>query len=264
MYHTGSYITGESFLHRMDPRIKLGFTVGLSIIILTANPLTSMAVGLALFLLVFICGISLPVIGQALQPLLFFIVLIFLAHSFFTPGASLFVIPYTGLSLSGAGLAQGFFVSWKFLCLIVAAILLTMTTQPSRMIAAIKFFLQPLKLLRIPVDSIAVMIMVALRLMPVLLAQKDQMEIARRARGYNGRKLSFLLRIRAFLLLTTRILLSVFQRADELAAAMEARNYQLASRTSFVELRMTRTDFIGLFFLGIFLVIFIALNFCFG
>lgn len=264
MYHTGSYITGKSFLHQIDPRIKLGFVVGLSIIILTVNPLTSLFIGLVLFLLVFLGGISLRTVGQALQPLIFFIVLIFLVHAFWTSGDSLFVVPYIGLSLSGAGLAQGFFVSWRFLCLIVAAVLLTMTTQPSRIIAAVKFFLQPLKLLRIPVDNIAVMIMLALRLMPVLLAEKDRREIARSARGYNIRPLRFILRIRAFLKLTTRILLSVFQKADELAAAMEARNYQLAPRTSFVELRLTNSDFIVLFFLVIFLVIFIALNLRFG
>jgi energy-coupling factor transport system permease protein len=132
------------------------------------------------------------------------------------------------------------------------------------MIAAIKFFLHPLKWLRVPVDNIAVMIMLALRLMPVLLAEKDRIEIARKARGYNVRSLGFILHIRAFLSLATRILLSVFKRADELAAAMEARNYQLAPRTSFVELNLAKTDFIVLFFIGIFIVIFIALNFCFG
>jgi len=265
MYHTGSYIAGTSFLHHIDPRIKLASVVGLSIIILAVKPLPSMFIGLVLFLLVFICGISLKTIGQALKPLIFFIVLIFLAHALFTTeGDSLFMVPYVGLSLSRAGLVQGFFVSWRFLCLIVAAVLLTMTTQPSGMIAAVKFFLRPLKLLRVPVDNIAVMIMLALRLMPVLLEEKDRIEIARIARGYNVRRLSFTLHIRAFLSLATRILLSVFKRADELAAAMEARNYQLAPRTSFVELRLTTADFIVLFFLGIFIIIFIALNFCFG
>jgi energy-coupling factor transport system permease protein len=264
MYHTGSYITGESFLHHVDSRIKLGFVVGLSFIVLLSTPMTSLFTGLILFLLILLGHISLRVIGQALRPLLFFIVLIFFVHAFFTPGDPLFVIPYIGLSISGTGLVQGFFVCWKFFCLIVTAVLLTMTTPPSQIIAAVKFFLHPLKLLRVPVDNIAVMIMLALRLMPVLIAEKDRIEIARSARAYNPHRLRFIHHIRAFLSLATRILLSVFQRADELAAAMEARNYQLAPRTSFVELRMVRTDYIVLFILGIFLVIFVALNFCFG
>jgi hypothetical protein len=50
-----------------------------------------------------------------------------------------------------------------------------------------------------------------------------------------------------------------------LLAAMEARNfYQLGPCASAVELRLASTDFIILFFLFIFFVIFIALNCCFG
>jgi energy-coupling factor transporter transmembrane protein EcfT len=264
MYHTGSYIADVSVLHRLDARIKLASVVGLSIIVLAVKPLTAMFIGLALFLLVLICRISLLTIGHAVRPLLFFIGLIFIVHALFTEGDSLFTLPYIGLSLSGEGMLQGFFVSWRFLCLIVAAVLLTMTTQPSRIIAAVRFYLQPLKLVRVPIDNIAVMIMLALRLMPVLLAEKERIEIARVARGYDVRRLGFSLHVQSFLSLATRILWSVFKRADELAAAMEARNYQLGPRTSGVELRLATTDFIALSFLVIFFVIFIALNCCFG
>jgi energy-coupling factor transporter transmembrane protein EcfT len=267
MYHTGAYIPGATLLHRLDPRIKLASVVGLSFVILAAKPLVSLFIGLDLFLLVFSCGISLRTIGQAIRPLLFFLILIFLAHALFTEvteGNSLFAVPSIGLSLSRAGLEQGFFVFWKFLCLIAAAVLLTMTTKPSRIIAAIKFYLQPLKLLRVPVDNLAVMIMLALRLMPVLLAEKSRIEIAQKARGYDSRRAGFFLQIKAFLSLAIRILLSVFKRADELALAMEARNYQLAPRTSAIELKFAGADFIGLFFLGLFLVIFVALNSSFG
>jgi energy-coupling factor transport system permease protein len=108
------------------------------------------------------------------------------------------------------------------------------------------------------------MIMLALRMMPVLLSEKERIEIAQRARGYNEKKSGFILRIKAFLSLTAAVLLGVFRRADELAVAMEARNYQQDTRTSFVELRMVSTDFIALFFLSVFFFIFIALNYCFG
>jgi energy-coupling factor transporter transmembrane protein EcfT len=265
MYYTGSYIADASFLHSLDPRIKLVCVIGLSIIILAVSPPASLFIGLFLLLLAFGNKIRLRTIGQALKPLLFFIVLIFLVHALFTEADVLWKIPYTGLSLSGAGLAEGFFVSWRFICLIVAAVLLTMTTEPSRMIAAITFFLRPLKLLRVPVDSIAVMIMLALRLMPVLLTETNRINVARKARGYNARHSGLILHCKSFLALATRILLSIFKRADELAAALEARNYSPGGqRTSFVELKLVRTDFITLFFLGIFLVIFIALNCSFG
>ena len=199
-------------------------------------------------------------IGQAIKPLLFFIVLIFLVHALFNEGEALVSFPFFGISLSYAGLQQGFFVVWRFLCLIIAAVLLTMTTSPSQMIAAIKFFLKPLKLLRVPVDDVAVMIMLALRLMPVMLAQKERIEIAQKARGYNLYMSGFIMRIKAFLSLISNIMFGVFRRADELALAMDARNYRRGERSSFVELKLTSSDYLVIIILGILLVVFTFLN----
>jgi energy-coupling factor transporter transmembrane protein EcfT len=264
MYHTGSFIKGQSLLYNIDPRIKLAATICLSIFILWVKPLTAFVIGIALFCVALLNGISLRTIGQAIKPFLFFIILIFSVHVLFDEGGALIKIPFFGLSLSCAGFQQGFFVIWRFLCLIVAAILLTLTTAPSQMIAAIKYFLRPLKLLRAPVDDIAVMIMLALRLMPILLTEKERVELAQKTRGYNLRRAGSIIRIKAFLSLTLTVLNGVFRRADELALAMEARNYQRGERTSLVELKFTSSDYLVLIFLGVLLVIFVALNSHFG
>ena len=264
MYHTGSFVKGQSLLYNLDPRIKLASTICLSVFILGVKPLTAFVTGIALFCTALASGISLRTIGQAIKPLLFFIVLIFLVHVLFDEDRSMIKIPFCGLSLSAAGLQQGFFVVWRFLCLIIAAILMTLTTTPSQMIVAIKYFLKPLKKLRAPVDDIAVMIMLALRLMPILLSEKEKIETAQKARGYNLRRSGIVIRTKAFLSLTLTVLLSVFRRADELAMAMEARNYQRGERTSLVELKFTLSDYLVLIFLGVYLVIFVALNSHFG
>jgi energy-coupling factor transporter transmembrane protein EcfT len=260
MYHTGSFIKGQSLLYNLDPRVKLAATICLSVFILWVKPLTAFVIGSALLFAALASGIRLRTIGQAIRPLLLFIALIFLVHALFTEGKTLVSIPLLGISISHTGLQQGFFVVWRFLCLIIAAVLLTMTTAPSEMIAAIKYFLKPLKLLRMPVDDIAVMIMLALRLMPILLTEKERVETAQKARGYHLLQSGFIIRIKAFLSLTLNVLTGVFRRADELALAMEARSYQRGERTSLVELRLIFCDYLVLIFLGISLVIFIALN----
>jgi energy-coupling factor transport system permease protein len=262
MYYTGQYITGTSFIYRLDPRIKLVAVVTLSMLILAANQPAVIFIGFCLVLLIFLTSMSWRLIWQSLQPLLFFIALIFLVHVLFTEGDIIFSI--SCLRISASGLAQGFSVSERFLCLIIAAILLTMTTQPSRIIAALTYILRPLKRLRVPVDDIAVMIMLAMRLMPILLSEKERIEIAQIARGYSPKRSGFVLRIKGFLFLVTSVLLGVFKRADMLAMAMEARNYRCGPRTSAVELRLARIDFIAIIYSVIFFVIFIALNLCFG
>jgi energy-coupling factor transport system permease protein len=263
MYHTGSFIKGQSLLYNLDPRVKLSATIFLSVFILCVKPLTAFVIGSALLFAAWASGIGLRTIGQALRPLLFFIVLIFLVHALFNEGDALISIPFFGISLSFAGLQKGFFIVWSFLCLMIAAILLTLTTAPSQMIVAIKYFLKPLKLLHVPVDDVAVMIMLALRLIPILLTEKEKVETAQKARGYNLHQSGFMIRIKAFLSLTLTVLTGVFRRADELALAMEARNYQRGARTSLVELKSS-SDYLVLIFLGFFLVIFVALNSHFG
>ena len=266
MYHTGSFVKGQSLIYHLDPRLKLAATVCLSVFILWVKPPPAFITGIALFCAALFSGISLRTIGEAVKPLLFFILLILFVHIFFTENESGVLIKnsFLGVSFSLAGLQQGFLVVWRFLCLIVAAILLTMTTAPSQMIAAIKYFLQPLKKLRAPVDEFAVMIMLALRLMPILLAEKERIDTAQRARGYNLHQAGLVVRIKAFLSLTLTVLIGIFRRADELALAMESRNYQRGDRTSFVDLKFTYSDYLVFFFLIFFLVIFVALNSHFG
>jgi energy-coupling factor transport system permease protein len=260
MYRTGSFIKGQSLIYNLDPRLKLAATIFLSIFILWVKQPVALVMGLVLFCAALASGISLQTIGDALKPLLYFIALIFLVHLLFDESGVWIKIPFLGIHLPFAGLQQGFFVVWRFLCLIVAAVLLTMTTAPSQIIAAIKYFLRPLKKLRVPVDDIAVMIMLALKLMQIMLTQKERIEIAQKARGYNLYRSGFIMRIKAFLSLTLNILLSVFRRADELALAMDARNYQRGERSSFVELKLTSSDYFAIIVLGISLVIFAFLN----
>jgi energy-coupling factor transport system permease protein len=264
MYYTGSFIKGQSLLHNLDPRLKLAVTVCLSVFILWVKPPVVFVIGIVLFCAAAASGLSLRTIGEAMKPLLFFIMLIFLVHILFNEGEDWNKFPSFGLLLPCAGLRQGFFVVWRFLCLIVAAVLLTMTTAPSQMIAALKYFLRPLKCLRVPVDDIAIMIMLALRLMPILLAEKQRLEIAQKARGYNLCRSGFFTRIKAFLSLILNILLGAIRHADELALAMDARNYQRGTRTSWVELKITRPDYLFLIFFGVLIVIFVALNSHFG
>jgi energy-coupling factor transporter transmembrane protein EcfT len=245
MYRTGNFVTGQSIIHRLDPRLKMAAVCLLSVMILAVHPAAVLVIALALSGAVLASRIRFRTIGQAVKPLLFFIGLIFFAHAFSGESGARVAIPYAGISLSPSGMAEGCAVTLKFLCLITTAVILTMTTTPSRMIAAIKSILKPLKRMRLPVDDGAVMIMIALRLMPLLLAEKERVETAQKARGYDRRRASWINRFKAFLSLTTTVLLGVFRRADELAAAMEARGYDRGERTTFIELKMGTRDYAG-------------------
>jgi energy-coupling factor transport system permease protein len=261
MYHTGVFISGRSLIYNIDPRVKLAFIVCLSILILWVMPPALYFIGIIILFAALAGGISLRTIGKALKPLLFFITLIFFAHILFSEGKDYLTIPHLYVSISLSGIEQGFIAAWRFLCLIVVAIILTMTTTPSALIAAIKYFLRPLKSLRVPIDDIAVMIMLALRLMPALLAEKEKIETAQKARGLNLRGRGLIFRIKSFLSLATSIMLGVFRRADETALAMEARGYAREGRTSIVELKLTSDDYLAIVLLAALIIILMVLNY---
>lgn len=262
MYHTGSFVKGSSLIHTLDPRLKLAATVFFSMLILWVKPPLAFFMGVAVLVAALGSGIGWKTIAAAFRPMLFFIMLIFLVHVFFgeKDGETVMTIPVLGLPWSPAGLREAFFVVWRFLSLMVTAVLLTMTTAPSQIIAAIKYFLTPLKKLRVPVDEMAFMISLALRFMPFLLTEKERIDVAQKARGYHLSGAGFALRIKSFVSLTLNVLLGVFRRADDLSLAMEARNYRRGSRTSFTEMRFVRADYIAVIFLLFFLFIFVALN----
>ncbi len=266
MYHTGSFIKGQSGLDNLDPRLKLAVTILFSLFILRLEQPVVYAGGIALFLLALASGISPRTIGQSIKPLLFFMALIFVTHLFFGESKNDVVINHSffGFSFSCSGLQQGVFVLWQFVCLIVVAVLLTMTTAPSQIIAALRYFLKPFKKLRLPVDDVAVMIALAFRLMPILLAERERMENARRARGFDPRRSGFLTGVKSFVPFASKIISGVFRRADEITIAMDARNYQRGPRSSFVELKFRSADYLVIFLFSLFFVIFVALNSHFG
>jgi energy-coupling factor transport system permease protein len=262
MYHTGLFINDVSLIHRMDPRVKLAAVVILSVMILSFKPLAAILISLALIGAAYAGHIHFRIIGQAVKPLLFFVGLIFFTHAFFSEGEAIALInfPYLNISLSRSGMEEGGLVALRFLCLIVAAVILTMTTTPAQMIASIKYFLRPLERLRVPADDIAVMMMLAMRLLPVLLLEKERVETAQKARGYDLHGATMTIRLKAFISLTKMVMLGVFRRADDLASAMEARCYTRGKRTAFTQLTMRASDYTALAILIITGGVLISLN----
>ncbi|HPV49934.1 MAG TPA: hypothetical protein PLB14_09510, partial [Smithellaceae bacterium] len=115
MYRTGSFIRGESFIYRLDPRLKLAVTVLLSLLIFQVEQPLVFASGIGLFLLAMASGIRLRTIGESIRPVLFFIVLIFLSHLLFSDDKrSMMTIPFLGIAFSSAGLKQGTLVVGQF------------------------------------------------------------------------------------------------------------------------------------------------------
>ena len=104
--------------------------------------------------------------------------------------------------------------------------LLTLTTPPLELSDAIEYLLRPLKAVRFPVHEISLMLSIALRFVPTLMDETEKIMNAQRARGVDFGEGSLVQKMKAVIPLLIPLFVSSFNRAEDLATAMEARGYQ--------------------------------------
>ena len=172
-----------------------------------------------------ICGLPLRTALASVARMGWFFLLIFVMNALFfaTDDA---IWHWWILTLSVPGIVQGAQVTVRLALILVMSNVLTCTTPPLEITGAIQTLLSPLRLVRLPVEDIAMILSVAVQFIPTLLEETDTIRKAQIARGarFESRRLHE--RAQAMLPLIVPIFLSAFKRADELAMAMEARGYR--------------------------------------
>lgn len=223
---TGQFTPGTSILHRLDARAKFfGF-----LILIAATVCTDAWPGYVLLLtvttaVVAVCGLPLRTALASVARMGWFFLLIFAMNALFfaTDDA---IWHWWILTLSVPGIVQGAQVTARLALILVLSNVLTCTTPPLEITGAIQTLLSPLRLVRLPVEDIAMILSVAVQFIPTLLEETDTIRKAQIARGarFESRRLHE--RAQAMLPLIVPIFLSAFKRADELTMAMEARGYR--------------------------------------
>ena len=161
---------------------------------------------------------------RAFRPLLWLVGLTFLAQVLVRPGRGL--LQLLDLPLLVAGLEFAAFLSLRLVVLVLIGSVLTLTTPPLALTDGLAWLGRPLRRLRVPTDELALMVTIALRFIPTLLVELDQIMRAQRARGADFGSGGPIRRARALVPVLTPLFVLSFRRADELALAMEARCYR--------------------------------------
>ena len=222
----GRYIPGDSVLHRMDPRAKLLASFYYIGIIFLAR--TWQAYALLLILTVALIGISkikLDFFIKGVKPLLWLILFTVLLQIFFTRGGHVYW-QWGFLTLTQYGLINGVYIFMRFILIIFMSTLLTLTTPPLSLADAIESILKPLKVVHFPVYEVALMLSIALRFVPTLMDETTKIMDAQRARGVDFGEGNLFQQMKAIVPILIPLFVSSFNRADDLATAMEARGYQ--------------------------------------
>jgi biotin transport system permease protein/energy-coupling factor transport system permease protein len=251
MYDLGQYISRKSLIHELDSRVKILAVIAFSIIIFRVgnSALLLTAITALLFGLVLLARLSLKSVLHTLKPAVPFFLCLFLLYLLFTPGHPLPLFPLGPLFISYEGLTFGIMQIWKFLLLLVAASLLTMTTTQSELTGGLERLLRPAKILNISSHDIAMLIGLALRFIPTLQSEMRNVRDAQSARGVDFNPRRPIGKIKALTFLTVPLLLNVIRRSDELVDAMEARGYQPGRRSYLYNPALTWSDYIIIMFI---------------
>ena len=244
----GQYYFADSFVHRMDARIKLLLCLTFMVAIFFV---TSFAVfGLiVLFLLLTIAVAKVP-LGSILRSIKgIFVLLLFTAilNLFFTKRGTL-LWSWWILEIYDGGIIFAAKMLLRLTLLVIGSNLLTLTTTPVELTHAIESLLAPLNVVKFPVKDFALIMSLTLSFIPSLIEETDRIVRAQKARGADFDTGSVFKRAKAFIPILIPLLVGGFRRADELANAMNSRCYEGSTkRTRLVTMKLSWRDAVGAF-----------------
>ncbi len=222
----GQYYPSNSVLHRLDPRIKIILTILYIVCSFLCKNILSYALLLVSALLLIILGkIPFKIVFRGLRAVLFVLAFTAVLNIFWTRGEHL-LFGWRFINIYAEGLYAALFIMIRITTLIVGTgMLLTYTTTPITLTNAIEDLLSPLKLFHVPVHSFAMMMTIALRFIPTLAEETEKIMTAQKARGADFSSGSLVDRAKALIPVLIPLFVSAFNRAGDLATAMECRCY---------------------------------------
>jgi energy-coupling factor transport system permease protein len=189
--------------------------------------------------------LSLKVFFKGLRPLILILIFTAVLNLLYTQGEALF--SWWIISISREGIEMAAYMLSRILMLVTGTFLLTYTTSPIMLTDAMERVLKPLKKIKVPVHELAMMMTIALRFIPTLIEETQKIMSAQKARGANFESPNLIKRVKAMIPLLVPLFVSAFQRAEDLAIAMECRCYNGGvGRTRMRVLRMGFIDYVAL------------------
>ncbi len=244
----GQYHSADSVLHRLDPRVKIRFTIIYIILLLIDRNLYLFS----LLTAVFVCALYLSKVPgsymfKGMRPVLLFVFICSALNIFTTTGDA--ITHFIGLTVTEQGLIKFGFVFWRMLLLIFMSSLIMYTTTPTALTDGFEkcFHLS---------GNIAMGITIALRFIPVLFEELDRIMKAQEARGADFHSGGPVKRLKSLKTVLVPLFQNSIDRASNLADAMDARCYTGGKgRTKLRPLRYGRNDWICYILLLILMIV---------
>ena len=257
----GQYFPGNSFIHKMDARIKILLSIAFMVVIFCINSILGYGVLVAFTgFVIWASKVPFRMMLKSIKPLMFFVVFTALLNIFFTRSGEV-LLDVGFLTITKDGLVYAALMVVRIVILVLGTSLLTYTTSPIELTDGLEILLRPFKKIGLPSHELAMMMSIALRFIPTILEETEKIMKAQTARGADFESGNVIKRAKALIPLLVPLFISAFRRADELAMAMECRCYHGGNnRTKMNEPRMGKRDFIAVSIFTLFVGIIVLLN----
>ena len=256
----GQFVDTGSPVHRFDVRLKLVATA----LLVVASFLIDSFVGFALLLplVVLIQVVSRVPISYVVRGSSFFLgflAFILVFQVLFYPGEvpeSSVLWRWEFLSISTEALRFAGMLGLRVLLLYYVTTMLMLTTPLVDLTNGLELLFRPLQKIRVPVNELVLVSVIAVKFVPIFIAEMERLSRAYTARGVPFDEGSALTRARRIGRLLIPIVISGFRRADLLTRAMDIRCYQGGkNRTKLRQLHATSVDWLMLLLVTIWLLV---------
>ena len=226
-------------LARLDPRVKLLLLIGLSTAAMIIRTPAALLALLCVVLLILLTGHVRPgVIWVKLRGLFGLIMMLFLLQCLFDRSGEPF-LKISGLTLvTDYGFQKAALVCLRLLIVILSALVVSIGESRDYLLALIQC--------KVPYE-IAFMVLAALRFLPLLREEAQDVLCAAQMRGLRIKKAGLRKQASAYISVAIPIVAGAVRRAEQLSIAMEARGFRaLPQRTSMRRLHMSSRDWVYL------------------
>ncbi|MBQ6234722.1 MAG: energy-coupling factor transporter transmembrane protein EcfT [Clostridia bacterium] len=239
----GQYVAGDSVIHKLDPRTKIAMMILYIAMTFLVREIWYMVIPFVYLVLeLILSGVSLRYILNALKPIRFLLILMFLLNLFFTKGETVW-LDLGFWQLTGEAVLQSCFLSIRIILLVAGASMLTLTTSPIALTDGLEKLLTPLKIFHFPAHELAMMMTIALRFVPTLMDESEKIRNAQMSRGADFESGNVFKRVKSMIPILIPLFVSSFRKADDLAIAMESRCYHGGEgRTRMHQLKFRKED----------------------
>ena len=256
----GQYVNDESFLHKIDPRIKfMANIILITNIFLVSNYLILLSILVILVLTYFLSKLKFRTLLSILITSLVFSLLTLFFNSILINESKLdqtLYLKFSTFTISSHIIQISILIFLRIILMIIITTLLTSTTKPLEISHAIEDLLKPLKYIKFPVHIISIIISIALRFIPTFLEEVQIIKKAQISRGANYNSKGLVAKLKSVPTIVMPMFALVFKKSETLSEAMIARGFVPSKdRTRYKKYQLNFVD-ISLFMFLIFILVF--------